>query len=237
MSSGTVAPPEGYAAIGPADAPRLVRHRHVRRGWVGIGVLAIVLAALGAATLFRAVGPSQEYLAVAQDVPVGSQVLSEDLRVVRLNSSPGLSPVPVNQVDQVVGRYAAVSLTAGTLLTMAQLTDQQVPAPGEQLVAIGVSRDRLPGRTLRAGDPVLLVATSAQGAAPAAPDAQPRTFDARVHDLQDGNGRGTDLVVVSLLVAERDGAVVAALAAAGQLTVVLVPEQPQPEQPESEAGS
>lgn len=219
--SGTVAPPEGYAAIGPADAPRLVRQRHVRRGWVGIGVLAIVLAALGAATLFRAVGPSQEYLAVARDVPVGAQVVSDDLRIVRLNSSPGLSPVPIDQVDRVVGRYAAVSLTAGTLLSMEQLTDQQVPGPGEQLVAIGVSRDRLPGRTLRAGDPVLLVATSAQGAAP---DEQPRTFDARVHDLQDADGRGADLVVVSLLVAERDGAVVASLAAAGQLTVVLVPE-------------
>jgi hypothetical protein len=221
VSSGTVAPPEGYAALGPTDAPRLIRQRHVRRGWVGIGVLAIVLSALGAATLFRAVGPSQEYLAVARDVPVGAQVTSADLRIVRLNSSPGLSPVPIDQVDRVVGAYAAVTLTAGTLLSIDQLTDARVPGPGEQLVAIGLSRDRLPGGMLRAGDPVLLVATDGQAAAT---EEQPRTFPARVHDLQEAEGRGTDLVL-SLLVAERDGAVVAALAADGRLTVVLVPEE------------
>jgi hypothetical protein len=218
MSSGTVAPPEGYAAIGPAHAPRLVRQRHIRRGWVGIGVLAIVLAALGSATLFRAVGPSQEYLAVARDVPVGARVTSDDLRIVRLNSSPGLSPVPLEQADQVVGAYAAVPLTAGTLLTMDQLTGERVPGPGQQLVAIGLSRDRLPGGTLRAGDPVLLVATVNQD-----DSGQPRTFDGRVHEVQEAQARG-DNVVLSLLVADRDGAVVAALAAGGDLTVVLVPD-------------
>jgi hypothetical protein len=218
--SNLAAPPEGYALVGPADAPRLVRQRHVRRGWVGIGVLLIVLAALGSATLFRAIGPSQEYLALARDVPVGAQLTSADLRVVRLNSSPGLSPVPVHEVDQVIGAYAAVPLVSGTLLSMEQLTDQRVPAPGEQLVAIGLPRDRLPGRSVRPGDPVLLVATSGQAVDP---DEQPRTFDARVHHVQEGSGRGGDLVV-SLVVSERDGAVVASLAAAGRLTVVLVPE-------------
>jgi hypothetical protein len=217
MSSGTVAPPEGFAALGPADAPRLVRQRHVRRGWVGLGVLAIVLAALGAATLFRAIGPAQEYLAVARDVPVGAQVTAEDLRVVRLNSSPGLAPVPLREADRVIGQYARVPLTAGTLLSMDQLTEQRVPGPGQQLVAVGLSRDQLPGGSVRAGDPVLLVATAAGGEA-----AGPRTFDALVHDLQDAEGRGSD-VVLSLLVAEQVGAEVAALAAEGDLTVVLVP--------------
>lgn len=218
MSSVT-APPAGFVAVGPADAPRLVRQRHVRRGWVGIGVLLIVLAALGSATLFRAIGPSQEYLAVARDVPAGGQVTSADLSVVRLNSSPGLRPVPVREVDQVIGAYAAVPLVAGTLLTHEQLTAQRVPAPGEQLVAIGLPRDRLPGGALRAGDPVLLVATGGQPG----PEDNPRTYPARVHQVQAAQGRGNDLVV-SLVVGERDGAAVASLAAAGRLTVVLVPE-------------
>lgn len=215
------APPEGYAAPGPAEAPRLVRQRHIRRGWVGVGVLAIVLAALGSATLFRAVGPSQEYLAVAQDVPAGAQLSSSDLRIVRINSSPGLDPVPASDVNQVVGQYAAVPMAAGTLVSAGQLTEERVPGPGEQLVAIGLAQERLPGGTLRGGDPVLLVATGGRQAAEA--DAEPLTFHARVHDVQPGAGRGNDRVV-SLLVAERDGARVAALAAAGDLTVVLVPE-------------
>src|SRR5690606_40500418 len=101
----------------------------------------IVLAALGSATLFRAVGPSQEYLALARDVPVGAQVTAADLRVVRLNASPGLTPVPVSEVDQVIGRYAAVPLVAGSLLTPQQLTAEPVPGPGEQLVAVTIFRE------------------------------------------------------------------------------------------------
>ena len=114
-------------------------------------MLAIVLAALGSATLFRAIGPSQSYLALARDVPVGAQLTSQDLRVVRLNSSPGLSPVPERDVAQVIGAYAAVPLVAGTLLSMDHHTDEPVPGPGEQLVAIGLSPERLPSSNLRGG--------------------------------------------------------------------------------------
>lgn len=221
----SIAPPQPVADPygGPADAPRLVRQRRIRRGWVGIGVLAIVLAALGAATLFRAVGPSQEYLAVAQDVPVGAQITSADLRVVRLNASPGLSPVPIADVEQVVGAYAAVPLSAGSLLTMDQLTTDPVPGPGEQLVAVTLPRDRLPGRTLRAGDPVQLVATTGSGLADQDANQPPRTFNGEVHDVQTASGRGADLVV-TLLVADRDGATIASLAASGRVAVVLLPE-------------
>ena len=215
------APPAATGAYeGPTDAPRLVRQRRIRRGWVGVGVLAIVLAALGSATLFRAVGPSQEYLALARDVPVGAQVTASDLRVVRLNASPGLSPVPLSEVDEVIGRYAAVPLVAGSLLTPEQLTTAPVPGPGEQLVAVSISRDRIPGGMLRAGDPILLVATGGSSS----DDEPPRTFSARVHDVRSAAGRGSDLVV-SLLVDQRDGAAIAGLAASGRVAVVLLPER------------
>lgn len=221
----SIAPPQPVADpyAGPTDAPRLVRQRRIRRGWVGIGVLAIVLAALGAATLFRAIGPSQEYLAVAQDVPVGAQITSADLRVVRLNTSPGLSPIPISDVAHVVGAYAAVPLSAGTLLTMDQLTSEPVPGPGEQLVAVTLPRDRLPGRMVRAGDPVQLVSTAGSGLSNQEADQSPRTFAAEVHSVQTASGRGNDLVV-TLLVDDRDGAIIASLAANGKVAVVLLPE-------------
>src|SRR5690606_36938614 len=100
----------------------------------GLGLLAIVIAALGSVTLFRALGPAHEYLALARDVPVGAQITNADLTVVRLSASPGLTPVPAHQADEVVGRYAAVPLLRGTLLTPQHLTTERVPGPGEQLV-------------------------------------------------------------------------------------------------------
>lgn len=215
--------PYGAHPHGPADAPRMVRQRRIRRGWVGIGVLAIVLAALGSATLFRAIGPSQEYLAVARDVPAGAQVVPEDLRVVRLNTTPGLRPVSVDDSDQVVGAYAAIPLHAGSLITLEQITPEPVPGPGEQLVAINLPRDELPGRNLSSGDPVLLVATKGSGIGSQDPAAAPVTFTGEVHTVESAEGRG-DNVVVSLLVDERDGATVASLAADGRIAITLLPK-------------
>jgi hypothetical protein len=201
----------------PVPAPGPVRQRRVRRGYVAAGVLAIVLAALGSASLFRAVLPDGEYLAVAAEVPAGRRVAATDLTVVRLAVPPGLSPVPAADAERVVGLYAAVPLVPGTLLVRDQLTDRPVPAPGEQLLAVPLAADRLPGDTHRPGAPVLLVATG-----DVARDGPPRTFPARVHDVR-GVGRGGDRVV-SVVVAERDGPVVAALAAADRLALLLVPE-------------
>lgn len=218
MSLTTTSDVDGYGPAGPVDAPRLVRQRRVHRGWVGLGLLAIVIAALGSVTLFRALGPAHEYLALARDVPVGAQVTSADLTVVRLSNSPGLTPVPAHQAEEVVGRFAAVPLLRGTLLTPEHLTAERVPGPGEQLLPVNVPRDQLPGRSLRAGDPVMLVATSGRTVG-TTELADPRTFPARVHDVADGAGRNN--VVVSVLVDERDGAVIASLAAAGRIAVVL----------------
>lgn len=196
-------------------APHRVDQRRVHRGWVAAGVLLIVLSALGSAALFRALGPSQEYLAVAAEVPVGAQVQQRDLMVVRLHPAPGLQMVPAEAADDVVGGYATVTLSPGSLITPEQVTDEPVPAPGEQLVAITLSRHALPGGQLRAGDPVLLVATG-QGSGD-----EPATVAATVHQVA-AAGRG-DTVAVSVRVAEGDGPAVATLAAAGRLTVVRVP--------------
>jgi len=209
---------DGYRSGGPVDAPRRVRQRRVHRGWVGLGLLAIVIAALGSVTLFRALGPAHEYLALARDVPIGAQLTAADLTVVRLSASPGLTPVPAHQADEVVGRYAAVPLLRGTLLTPDHLTTERVPGPGEHLVPVSLPRDQLPGRSLRAGDHVMLVATSGRTVG-TTEVTDPRTFPARVHDVAEGDGR--DNVVVSVLVDERDGAVIAALAASGRIAIVL----------------
>lgn len=210
----------GGQVAAPASPPRVMGQRRVRRGWVAAGVLFIVLSALGSVTLFRALGPSEEYLAVAADVPAGVQVRPADLMVVRLHHTPGLSVIPVRDAGEVVGKFAAVPLMAGTLVAPAQLTDRLAPGPGEQLVAISWSRNELPGGALRGGDRVLLVATGGQSAE------EPPTFEAVVHLVQPAEGRGNN-VVVSLLVSDRDGPAVATLAANDRVSVVKVAEPAQ----------
>jgi len=187
--------------------------------------LAVAMIAAGGLIAWRVlltVGATGEYLAIARPVDVGDMLSEADLTTVRITVDPALNPIRSDQPDRAVGRHAAVALVPGTLLTPGQLTDQAFPGPGQQLVGISLSQDRLPHQRLAPGASVLLVVTSDDNAAQQQPaTAPPVHIPATVTDIAAGSKDGTMLVNVT--VAERDGPLLAARAAAGRIAVVLAP--------------
>jgi hypothetical protein len=124
---------------------------------------------------------------------------------------------------RVVGRVAAVELRPGALLTAGEVTDQAVPAAGQQVVGVAVRPGQLPARGVRPGDAVLLVAVpgdQAQGGGPAG-DPVGESVPARVvlAGAADADGVSTVDVVVAAGVGPR----VAALASTSRVAVVLLP--------------
>ncbi|ASW53104.1 SAF domain-containing protein [Plantactinospora sp. KBS50] len=200
----------------PIAAPRIVRQRRMRPGLLGLAVLLIALGGLGAAFAVTSVRATGTYLAVARDVPAGSQLGPDDLAPVQLAGGQGLAPVPANQLDKVVGKRAAVRLTAGTLLTLTQVTDKPLLGPGQQQVAISLKRDAVPARTLHPGDKVLLVSTPARDADASGGGTR---FDATVIDSAETD-QTTRVLYLALTV--RDVPAVVALQAQNRLAVVLV---------------
>ncbi|MEH1098546.1 SAF domain-containing protein [Micromonospora sp. CPCC 205561] len=206
---------------GPVDAPvtppRVVRQRRTRPGLLGLAVLLIALGGLGAAFAITSVRATGSYLAVARPVEVGRQVSADDLVTVQVAGGQGLSPVPAGRLDEVVGKRALVSLTPGTLLTMAQLTDDPLLGPGQQQVALGLGPAEVPARRLHPGDKVLLVST------PDGDDDRPAGAAARFEALviDTVTPENDDEVVVYVALAIRDVPAVVALSSQERIAVVL----------------
>jgi hypothetical protein len=188
-------------------------------------VLVLAVLLVGAGGLAGAVAAGERgrvaVLAVARPVAVGQQVLDADLMVVHLSPDPGLSPVAAEQRSSVVGRFAAVGLRPGTLLTLADVSDARVPGPGQAVLAVAVKTGLAPARGLVAGDRVLLVAVTGDQAPATSAPAPSGGVAARVVEVGpvDVNGVWT----VDVTVDEQVAAGLADAAAAGRVAVLLLP--------------
>jgi hypothetical protein len=228
------APPAQPAVLpGPVPARSGPRERRVRFGHLALAVALVVVGALGTTSLVTLVAAKGEYLALARDVEFGAEVTRSDLVVVRISNVPGLSPWPASEIGRAVGNYATMPLAAGTLLTGRHVTDQPLPAPGEVRLGITMASDRLPARPVRPGDLVLLVDTGDPAGAgrPAAPE--PRTWQATVLAVAGGgsgrilSGSRLEDTTIDVVVTGADAPTIATLAAGDQLTVAVLPGQPE----------
>lgn len=215
------------AQLAPVAAPTGPRERRVRLGHLALAVALIVVGALGTVALVTAVSAEGEYLALNRDVDFGQKLVPDDLRVVRISDAPGLSPVAAKELDRVVGLYAAVPLSQGSLLTAAQVTNQPIPGPGQHVLGITLRSDRLPATLPKPGESVLLVATPGQAGSNDDPAAPPPTWSATVVRVA-GSGAGGFLgsggsgtVTLDVAVTAADGPSVATLAANNRLVVIL----------------
>jgi hypothetical protein len=209
-----------HSGTGPVDAPiappRMVRQRRVRPGLLGLAVLLIALGGLGAAFAVTSVRATGSYLAVARSVEVGRTVGADDLAVVQVAGGQGLRPVPASRLDDVVGKRAAVALTPGTLLTLAQLTDDPLLGPGQQQLALDLGAGQVPAKNLHPGDRVLLVSTPDRNA-----DGQSTSSTRFTGTVIDTATPSSSSVVVYVALSARDVPAVVALAAQDRIAVVL----------------
>lgn len=205
----------------PIPVPRMAPQRRWRPGLVALAVALIATGGLSAAYAVTLVGGTNAYLAVSRSVQAGSRLAAADLTVVRISGDPALRPLPANQSDAVVGKYAAVELFPGSLLTEGQLVDVPLGGAGTTLVSIGLSQDKVPAQRVKPGVKVLLVATPVESllAAGQTPTGPVETFDATVVDIVTGTQPGRYFVNVS--VRDSDGPHIATLAAANRIVIVL----------------
>jgi len=194
-------------------------------------VLVLFFGAVGALLVERA-GERQEVLALGRTVPMGQRLAAEDLRVVRVSADPGLRAIAGSAAPQVVGRVAATTLLAGTLLAPEALDADGVPAAGAAIVGLDLKGAQLPlpAGMLLAGAQVRLVLTPGDGApAPADQTAeQPLGGDAaavlvdRATLYSVDTTPDVDSVHVAVLVRDEDATTVLRAGAAGRVGLVLL---------------
>ena len=227
---GTRTSPNGSATTQPAtdggamkmSPPPLLPPRRRRRP--AVLITAVMLAAAGggiAATTSIAAGHRAPVLALAHDVPLGAVVTAADLTTARVASDPALHPIPASQRSTVIGQRAAVALVAGSLLTPSMLTASSVPGPGQALVAVPVKPGELPARTVVPGDHLLAVTGVDNGSGAAPNPTAAASLPVTVADVGEPSSDGT--VVVDVVVAQASAVTLARQAAAGEVTLVLLP--------------
>jgi hypothetical protein len=214
--------PNGGQQSERGPLPPLPRQR--RRRMLVLGLLLVVAGALAGGYLYTGMSDRTAVVVVTRDVPVGTQISSADLATTQVAVEAAVSVIPGRQLQQVVGRFAAVDLRRGTLLASSQLTGALSPRPGQQVVPIAVKLDQLPARGLNPGDQVLVIATPGeqgqdQGASPAG--AAPLSQDTAATVDQVSNPDADGNVRVDLVVDAKVGPAIVQQASTGRIGFVI----------------
>lgn len=209
------------AAARPADTgvgpPPKLRRRPML---VAASVAAVCLGALLGAWAWTSTSNTHPVVAVRSTIQRGQVITRADLVNVQVGLDPALASVPAAGVEDLVGKRAALDISAGSLVTPADVTSEVLPPAGQSVVGVGVPTGLMPGTPLLAGDHVRVVVTAgAQGEATNRP---PQTISAVVVGVSLGGDAGPGApVVVSVQVPESNAAELAAAAATGKVAIVL----------------
>lgn len=204
------------AETSPSPAPRpdavQLRARRSPR-LIALGVLAVVLGALGASSLYSLNTNHRSVVVMAKDVVRGEEIGVGDLEVVGIPSSLQVEMSDADTISDMVGQTARTDLPAGAFPLLRHLGEDPLPA-GSSLVGLRLTSGRLPTAALPPGTWVELISlmegddTVVEAVVAAAP-----------MELDDGSGHLLDVTVPDDV-----AATVATLAATDQLVLIAVGE-------------
>ena len=135
------------------DAVQLRARRNPRL--IALGVLLIVLGALGAGALYTALANHRQAVALAHDVVRGTRLQRGDLTIVEVPTGYDYG-LPPQDLEALVGQRTLVDLPAGSFPEARHLGEMRI-APGTSLVGLKLGPGRLPASDLAPGQPVRLV--------------------------------------------------------------------------------
>ncbi len=186
--------------------------------WIAAGVLAMCLGGLGAVLLWNGAVTSQQVLRVNTPVARGEVVEPGDLGPVTVGSVPGISVVPADQLDELVGRQALVDLPAGSLVPAGGVGTPDL-AEGSVRLGLALPAGRIPSGVLTPGEDVLLIAVPAVDATAETPVEAPTAavLETRPEVAPDGVSTLVDVTVPAA-----DAQLVARLAATDRLVLARV---------------
>lgn len=219
-----------------AESKRLPSPIRARRPVLAIASVAVVFASIAVfVSIYSRADHQIAVISVTKSVPQGQRIAANDLGVANVVVSGSVSPVPISEARDIVGKVAAVALVPGSLLTNADVSSSQSLAAGDAVVGIALKDGQLPSSGVEPGDQVMVVQTETPGTpAPAASTATDGTGtttgvlvpSARVYAVASPapSSSGSTSELVSIDVSSTVAAQVSVAAAADQVSLVLLPQ-------------
>ncbi len=217
------------------ESNRLPSPVRVRRPVLAIASIAVVFASIAIfVSIYSRANHQVAVIAITRSVPPGERITANDLGSANVVVSGTVSPVPVAEARDIVGKFAAVALVPGSLLTMADVSGFRPLASGDAVVGIALKDGQLPSAGVEPGDQVMVVQTGTPGTpAPATSTASDGTDtstgvlvpSARVYGVAvpSLSSSGATSELVSIEVSSTVAAEVSVAAAADQVSLVLLP--------------
>jgi len=215
----------------PRETPARLRPRprRIRIPLAILGLLLVVACALGFGTILTQVGRQYQVLVLSHPVDVGDVITASDLGLATVSTgTSGISFITAANESTVIGRPAAVAMPAGAPLIAADLGSLP-PAAGQAVVAVLIKPGDAPP-SLAPGAAVWVVITTPQtqstglSSSPTSTTSAPTPVAATVTAVDTPSDTAiTQGVIVSLSLPASDVQTVTTAAAAGNVSLALVP--------------
>ncbi len=226
-------------ALSPTRAIRQSRRIDAR---VPVSILILLAAIGGALVFFSANNDTRGVLVATHDLPAGATLTSGDLAIARVRVDDSLYQAAIQQasLSQIVGKQLAEPVHAQQLLVPAQVSSRPVIGPNDVAMTIPVGPSSAVGGRIRAGDSVRVIATLNKQK----PDAKTSVVldRARVYDVGYAQGvtsvtgaapadpaRTGQIAWITMLLGADDAVKLSEARWNGDLDVVLLPPDPQPQ--------
>ena len=203
------------------------RPRRIRVPLAILGLLLVVACALGFGSILTQVGQQHQVLVLAHPVDVGDDITASDLGLATVSTgTSGIAFITASNESTVIGRPAAVAMPAGAPLIAADLGSIPPPA-GQAVVAVLIKPGDAPP-SLAPGAAVWVVITTPEtqttGLSPSASPVAIAPVSATVTAVGTPSDSAiTQGVIVSLSLPTSDVQTVTTAAAAGNVSLALVP--------------
>jgi hypothetical protein len=189
------------------------------------------------ADIYASANRQTAVLIVTQAIQQGQQLSGSELGEANVSISSGVGPIPVADATELMGRRAAVTIPAGSLLTEGDVTDSQPIAAGDAVVGMALKAGQLPAAGVQSGDEVMIVQTASLGAPLDSPSSTGGISGglrvstgvlvpaALVFDVEvpPADSESSASLLVSVEVSSTLAAAVSTAAAADQVSLVLLP--------------
>lgn len=193
-----------------------------RRSWryTAGAVAAILAGGLLAVTLYTQARQTVTVFTVAGTVQRGATFTAGDLATITVTPGQRIDGYTPGQAAEVVGKVAAVTLPAGSLITRGAVAARLPIGGGRAVVGVAVKASQMPATRLTAGDQVVVTPIAGQNGTVESKGAAPVDVAATVIDAPTTDST-TGLVVIDVSVPSSEASDVAGRAAAGQVAVYL----------------
>ena len=157
-----------------------------------LGIVVIAVCALGFLMTSVSLGSRSAVLMLSSTVRAGQVIEASDLRSVQVSTGTGVSVIPTDESGSVIGKTAAITVDAGSLLTRSELGVSTVPGTGQAVLTVLVHFGSYPV-DLAAGAQVAVATGFASGssstgaAQPLASDPQATVISVTPSTTSDGS--------------------------------------------------